>query len=177
MVIILIILFLLILLQVPMISGGRSIGRIRRAKLKDVETIKKLADKYILDVYNTELKFNEKAILEDHSIDEVKDIALDEKNPTFVYDEGGVVLGFITVFEKEKDLHAIKLFSVDQKQQGKGIGEQLMKKALAEFKTDYYLKVNWYNPMKEQLLKYYSKFGFVSIEEKKNEWIKMVRKL
>ena len=174
MVIILIILLLLILLQVPMISGG---GGVRRAKIEDVETIKRLADKYILDVYNTELKTNEKAILEDHSIDEVKDIALDEKNPTFVYDEGGVVLGFITVFEKEKDLHAIKLFSVDQKQQGKGIGEQLMKKALTEFNTDYYLKVNWYNPLKEQLLKYYSKFGFVITEEKKNEWIKMVRKL
>lgn len=76
MVIILIILLLLILLQVPMISGG---GGVRRAKIEDVETIKRLADKYILDVYNTELKFNEKAILEDHTIGEVIDIALDKK--------------------------------------------------------------------------------------------------
>jgi GNAT superfamily N-acetyltransferase len=177
MVIILIVLILLILLHLlhsPMISGG---GGVRRAELKDVETIKKLADKYILDVYTTELKFNKDAILEDHSIDEVKEIALDKTNPTFVYDDGGIVLGFISVFEKDEKLHAIKLFSVDQTQQGKGIGEQLMKRALAEFNTDYYLKVNWYNPMKEQLLKYYSKFGFAISEVKKDEWIKMVKKL
>ena len=176
MVIILVILLLLILLHLlhsPMISGG---GVVRRAEPRDVETIKKLADKYILDVYTTKLKFDKDAIPEEHSIDEVEKIALDKKHPTFVYDDGGIVLGFISVFEKDEKLHAIKLFSVDQTQQGKGIGEQLMKRALAEFNTDYYLKVDWYNPMKEQLLKYYEKFGFVISEEEKDKWIKMVRK-
>jgi len=154
------------------ITGG---GMVRYAKEEDAVDIKRLADKYILDVYSTELKSNKDAVLESHTLDEVREIALDKTNPTFVYEDNGKVCGFISLYQKNPKLYAIKLFSVDENMQSKGIGSILMTRALSEFETDYYLKVNFYNPLKDKLIKYYSKFGFEVSEENK-EYIKMIKK-
>jgi len=154
------------------ITGG---GMVRYAKEEDAVDIKRLADKYIFDVYSTELKTNKDAVLESHTLDEVKELALDKISPTFVYEDDGKVVGFISLYQKNPQLYAIKLFSVDETEQSKGIGTILMNRALSEFKTDYYLKVNFYNPLKDKLIKYYSKFGFEVCEENK-EYIKMFKK-
>ena len=106
-----------------------------------------------------------------HKLKGVREIVLDKSNPTFVYEEDGVLCGFISLCLVKSC--TIILISVDETKQNKGIGSILMTRALSEFKTDYYLTIH--NTLKDKLIKYYSKFGFVvcAVNE---EYIKMFRK-
>jgi len=143
---------------------------IRYSKKEDAEDITKLANKYLYDCYLSELKNNKDAILMKHNIECVRNIILDKTNPTFVYEEDNIICGFISLCLVKSC--SIILISVDENKQNKGIGSALLTRALSEFKTDYYLNISVYNPLKEKLIKYYSKFGFEVYEE----YIKMIKK-
>ena len=146
---------------------------IRYSAKEDAEEITKLGNKYLYHCYLSELKNNKDAILMKHNIDSVRNIILDKTNPTFVYEEDNIICGFISLYLVKSC--SIILVSVDESKQNKGIGSALLTRALSEFKTDYYLNISVYNPLKEKLIKYYSKFGF-DVYGENEEYIKMIKK-
>jgi N-acetylglutamate synthase-like GNAT family acetyltransferase len=143
-------------------------GTIRTAELEDAEIIKNLGNKYVYDCYINELKSNKDAILRQHSINTVKEII--KEGNTFVYDDG-IVRGFISLHKS--DMCSIILLYVDFSSRRSRIGYRLLEHVLSLYDLDYCLTIDWYNPMKSELIKYYNKYGFTVVEEKEPQWIKM----
>lgn len=87
-----------------------------------------------------------------------------ERNDVFVYEDAGAVLGYIIV-ENVLDEATVTSVAVDAEHRRRGVGRQLLSRALGESKAAAaYLEVNENNA---PALALYASCGFVKIGERK----------